>query len=204
MSKNEDLHVTSFRLTRRLNIFILLLFLLLRSYLTKSDFRTVRDLWHEILVYIFCTPDEYYNAKREVDRILIALNIKSKRRHKPVISTPHGMVYGPIVVDKFDAIRKIMVPLSYENFNMTPVPFISRRIHLSWQVQGFVTVEHDAQNEKLITWLKQNGDVKIKNYFRWFFLSILISIITFSYFRYKWHCYFYFARANKRKHGGHF
>lgn len=68
------LRLTYFQLTRRWLMLILLLVFLLRSYLSGT-FRTLRDLWYEILIYLFCTMDEYNNCRYELDHILIALDM---------------------------------------------------------------------------------------------------------------------------------
>lgn len=52
--RRDDIRMTYFQLTRRWIMLILLLFLLLRSYLS-GIFRTIRDLWYEILIYILCS-----------------------------------------------------------------------------------------------------------------------------------------------------
>lgn len=151
-----------FSSTQTLYIFLLILYFLLRSYLMNL-FKTLRDLWYEILVYIICTHQQYALCKNQVILILSGLKIDPSQHMKPVISGTHGAICGPVEIMKYCSILKIKVPLQFEYFNIQPLIFDPRmdEFKLKKPVSRFCIMEHTAFSEKFISYVKKNG---IKNF----------------------------------------
>lgn len=148
--------------TRLLYIFTLLLYMLLRSYL-YDIICTIRDLIYELLYYISPDANHHKQVKVELGKIITNLQLDPLKDDEPVNKDDHGTIFGPIIINYFDEIRKKVFPLPFLGSSIQPTKFnpLKDSIEITNPfVRSGIIFEHTASSEPMITWFKKKGNTE--------------------------------------------
>lgn len=95
----------------------------------------------------------------------------------------HGTIFGPIIINYFDEIRKKVFPLPFLGNSIQPTKFnpLKDSIEITNPfVRGTIIFEHTASSEPMITWLKKKGNTETFLHTNWSCEYTFFEIIYFN------------------------